>query len=181
MGSRLLWIIVIIVIVAAGAWYFITKDTATTPISTTTTNNSGGSNNLTPPPSTQTGSQTGGTDVGMEDGTGGTGTPAPNTQGYDALMTWTDNGFNPTTLTIKKGETVRFLNQGTGSFWPASDVHPTHRTYPQKSPSDCLGSSFDACKGLSAGAFFDFTFTSAGSWGCHNHLRASHRCTIVVE
>ena len=40
----------------------------------------------------------------------------------------TDNGFEPSTLTIKSGDTVRFENDSSDDAWPASNVHPTHLT-----------------------------------------------------
>jgi len=171
MNSRILLVLVILIVVAAGGWYLVTQNSSE-PTTNTTTN---GSNTTPPPPPS-------GTDVGMEDGTGGTDVSVDvNTQGYDALMAWTDSGYNPQTLTIKRGQTVRFVNQGTGDTWPASDIHPTHSLYPQKSASDCLGSSFDACKGLKPGQFYDFKFDTAGTWNCHNHLRANQKCSIVVQ
>ena len=174
---KTIWALVIVIILAGGGWYLYSKnsDTASVTPSTTTQTNTGGAD-YTP-------EQTGGNDVGMEDGTGvgvSTGVTV-NTQGYDALMSWTDAGFNPQTLTISKGQTVRFMNNGTGSVCPASDIHPTHSLYPQKSASDCLGSSFDACHGLKSREFYDCKFDSTGTWGCHNHLRANQKCSIVVK
>ncbi len=173
MSTRTLWIIVILVIIVVGGWYLISQNTASPSPSGQTQTTSGGSDYT---PGGPTGS-------GMETGTvTGNESSSTNTQGYDAMVDWSTSGFNPTTITIKKGQTVRFMNNDTSaSFWPASDIHPTHSLYPQKSASDCLGSSFDACKALGPGQYFDFTFSYAGKWGCHNHLRASQKCTIVVQ
>ena len=38
-------------------------------------------------------------------------TPVDNT--FAALITYSDNGYSPATVTIKKGETVRFVNNST--------------------------------------------------------------------
>lgn len=83
----------------------------------------------------------------------------------------TDNGFEPSTLTINAGDTVKFENKRSDDAWPASDVHPTHQLYP----------GFDAKKPLLSGDSYSFTFTKTGSWGYHNHLEPDVHGTIVVE
>ena len=165
--------LIVVVILAGGGWYLYQQNKPATPAPSNGTAVQGGTETVSDLP--------GGTDAGMEDGTSGSATATVNTQGYDALMAWGDTGFNPQTLTIQKGQTVRFLNQGTGNVWPASNVHPTHSLYPQKSASDCLGSSFDACRALKPGEHYDFAFDVVGTWQCHNHLRANQTCSIVVK
>lgn len=98
----------------------------------------------------------------------------------DAVISFTANGYEPGTVTVKKGDTVRFVNNSTLDTWPASANHPTHTVYPQKDASNCLGSSFDACKGLKPGEHWDFTFTEVGTWGFHDHLHANRRGSVVV-
>jgi len=96
------------------------------------------------------------------------------------VITFTDNGFVPSTVTVKKGQTVRWANNSGSKVWPASAVHPSHAVYPQKSASDCLGSSFDACRGLAQGESWDFTFNYVGEWKFHNHLNASQWGAVIV-
>lgn len=96
------------------------------------------------------------------------------------VISFTDNGYSPTSVTIKKGQTVRFVNNATVETWPASANHPSHTVYPEKTAGDCLGSAFDACRGLKSGESWDFTFNSIGSWGFHDHLHANKRGTVVV-
>lgn len=97
------------------------------------------------------------------------------------VITYTEAGYEPKSLTVKKGETVRFINDAASQeTWPASAVHPTHSIYPEKSASDCLGSSFDACRGLKPGEFWDFTFGNVGEWRFHDHLHASKTGVVVV-
>ncbi|HLD80304.1 MAG TPA: plastocyanin/azurin family copper-binding protein [Candidatus Nanoarchaeia archaeon] len=91
----------------------------------------------------------------------------------------TSSGFEPKTLTIKTGTTVTFTNEDSNQHWPASAMHPTHTAYPES--GGCIGSKFDACKGLAQGESFSFTFNEIGSWGYHDHLRASMTGKIVVE
>ena len=68
-----------------------------------------------------------------EDGGGG--------GGRRNVVTITDDGFEPSTLTVSSGTTVTFENESSDDSWPASDVHPTHQLYP----------GFDAKKPLLAG------------------------------
>ena len=64
-------------------------------------------------------------------------------------------------------------------MWTASAVHPTHRAYP--TTGGCLGSTFDACKGVQPGASWSFRFDIAGTWKYHNHLNPNNTGAIVVE
>lgn len=98
---------------------------------------------------------------------------------FHALVEYTNSGFSPKTVTINKGETVRFVGQT--SVWPAGANHPTHTLYPEKSANDCLGTSFDACRVLQAGEFWEFTFNEIGTWGFHDHVRANNVGTIIVK
>lgn len=98
----------------------------------------------------------------------------------DAVITYTDAGFVPSSVTVKKEQTVRWMNNSGSQVWPASAAHPSHGVYPQKSSSDCLGSSFDACKGLSQGESWDFKFDYAGEWKYHDHLKASQWGVVKV-
>ena len=94
-------------------------------------------------------------------------------------ITYTDAGYSPSTLTIKRGETVIFKNQSSNSIWTASAAHPTHRGYP--TTGGCLGSTFDACSGVQPGGSWSFKFDIAGTWKYHNHLKSNDTGTIVVE
>ncbi len=69
---------------------------------------------------------------------------------------FTDNGYEPKTLTVKKGTTVTFVNKSTKTMWVASAPHPTHTDYPE----------FD--QGQNADTY-EFTFDKVGSWKFHNH------------
>ena len=95
-------------------------------------------------------------------------------------VTYTNSGFSPRTVSIQKGQTVVFANNSSGAMWVASSPHPTHTDYPEKFKTDCAGSLFDECAGAPAGSSWSFTFNSVGSWGFHNHLKASDTGTITV-
>ena len=100
---------------------------------------------------------------------------------YDILIEYTDSGYATTSITIKQGTRVRFLNTSSSETWPASGIHPTHTLYPEKEPTDCLGSSFDSCTRLAPGEFFDFTFFYTGTWSFHDHVHGYHTGVITVE
>lgn len=106
-------------------------------------------------------------------------------KGTTHIVRMTASGFSPASITIKKGDTVQFINNDTRDWWPASAMHPTHTVYPGSDIKKCStveqAGIFDACKGIAAGASWSFTFNSVGSWGYHDHLQASMRGTIVVE
>ncbi|OGM96267.1 MAG: hypothetical protein A3B86_03950 [Candidatus Yanofskybacteria bacterium RIFCSPHIGHO2_02_FULL_38_22b] len=44
------------------------------------------------------------------------------------------DGFEPNNLTINKNDTVIFTTTKDKTFWPASDLHPTHGIYPEFDP-----------------------------------------------
>lgn len=95
------------------------------------------------------------------------------------VVIYTNAGYSPATLKIKKGETVIFKNQSSQSMWTASAMHPTHQVYP--TTGGCLGSTFDACKGVQPGDSWSFRFDIAGTWKYHNHLPPINTGTILVE
>lgn len=102
-------------------------------------------------------------------------------QNRSNTVRFTDNGFNPSTLTIQKGEEVVFLDESSRTMWVATDNHPTHTKYDGTSlRSHCSGSTdtFDQCE---TGSSFSFTFNKTGSFGYHNHKPFVSGGTIIVE
>ncbi len=81
---------------------------------------------------------------------------------------YTDAGFSPSSISIKVGTKVKFINQSSGGMWVASAMHPTHQIYPE----------FDQ---LSTGNEYTFEFTKVGSWGYHDHVNPSHFGKVIVE
>jgi plastocyanin len=85
-----------------------------------------------------------------------------------------DNGIDPKTLTIRRGDTVVFINDAASGFWPASDPHPTH--------SLCPG--FDARRALERGETYTLVFTTARTCTYHNHVvgnSTADQGTIIVK
>ena len=88
------------------------------------------------------------------------------------------SGFSPDFLTVEKGSIVVWGVQDDGSYWPASNFHPTHEAYP--GGKGCIGSSLDACRGLKKGDTYNFTFDKVGKWGIHDHLHTTYTMLIGV-
>ena len=114
-------------------------------------------------------------------GKGVTGLLKLGTDSFDVMISFTGSGFVPPEISIAAGTRVRFVNDSSEEFWPASGIHPTHTLYPEKSANDCLGSSFDACTGLPKGGFFDYTFFYPGTWSFHDHLHPEYTGRIIVN
>jgi|GEM_PF-660292 len=87
------------------------------------------------------------------------------------VVSMTDLGFFPASISVETGTTVTFINDGQSLHWPASDVHPTHNLLP----------GFDANKGISTGGVYTYKFTKAGEWSFHDHLNPDFVGSIVVE
>lgn len=82
-----------------------------------------------------------------------------------------DSGFRPSTVRIAPGTEVRFINESSQRFWPASNVHPYHSVYPE----------FDPRQPIEPGESWTFVFTVEGTWLYHDHLAAMETGVIIVE
>jgi plastocyanin len=85
-------------------------------------------------------------------------------------IVYTNEGFIPKEISIKKGQTVKFINQSDRKMWVASNDHPSHLAYPE----------FDQKEITVRGAVYEFKFEKSGNWGYHNHLYSTHGGTINV-
>lgn len=105
--------------------------------------------------------------------------------GEDVVITYTDDGFSPSQVSVKAGTRVVFKNESSRDFWPASAQHPTHIVYSGTSLSEHCGDvedvSFDACEKVAPGESYSFVFTKVGEWGYHDHLRANETGKVVVN
>lgn len=86
--------------------------------------------------------------------------------------TWTisysNAGFYPTRLTIKKGDTVRFVNNSDDDLWVTST-------------SDLNSKKLDSSRALGSGEVFTYTFSTPGSWNYFNQTHTSSTGTIEVK
>lgn len=89
----------------------------------------------------------------------------------DVVITYTDSGFLPSVVNVRKNGTVIFKNESGKPMLIASAPHPTHTDYPEMSAKDIVNK----------GGSYSFTFTKAGKWGFHNHLSPNETGTVVVN
>ncbi len=105
--------------------------------------------------------------------------------GSQVQITYTDQGYSPAVVNIKKGDTVVWKNESTKDMWPASALHPTHTVYPGSGIQKCNTAEqpniFDACAPISPGSVWSFEFNEVGSWKFHDHLFPTRFGTVNVE
>lgn len=85
-------------------------------------------------------------------------------------ITFTDNGFEPEDITVKKGTIVTVTNQSSKSVQFSSDDHPSHRENTEMN-----------LKTLNPGESESYTATTTGNWGYHDHIDDSQTGTVTVE
>lgn len=85
-------------------------------------------------------------------------------------VVYTNEDFTPKKISIKKGQTVKFINNSDRKMWVASNDHPMHLIYPE----------FDQKEITLRGSVYEFKFEKTGNWDYHNHLVSSHGGTIEV-
>lgn len=96
----------------------------------------------------------------------------PTVKEVSAVIEFTGTEFIPKTVTVKKSQTVKFINTGPGNMQIASNPHPTHTDLPE------LDQGKDAsAKGKSS---YSFTFDKIGTWKFHNHQPLVEGGTVVV-
>ena len=118
----------------------------------------------------------------------------PESSTTETQVRTTNSGFEPRTITINAGDTVTFANNDGVARWPASNRHPIHTNYPADYSGNSYGGlrscssegnpkvgAFDACKRLSAGEQFSFTFNEVGTWFYHDHTNSAVSGTVIIE
>ena len=83
---------------------------------------------------------------------------------------YTDSGYAPSSVDVRVGDTVTFINESSDTAWTASNPHPSHTNY----------TAFDEKEAGAPETSYAFTFTQLGSWRYHNHLNPGHTGTVVV-
>ena len=144
--SMVIWLVVII-LVAGGAYYF-TRGNSETP--------------AMPPVSASQSVTT-------------SKSPDPATPVATNKVEITANGFSPSAIKVKAGDTVTWTNNDSAPHWPATAAHPTHTVYPGSDINKCGTAAqsgiFDACKGLAQGESYSFKFDQVGTWKYHDHVK----------
>lgn len=144
---KVAWIVVAVAIIAGGAWWLLSRNADTEEAPATTTSETKESETVT--------------DEVVEE------VKEP----QSVVITFTNTGFTPESVTINVGDSVTFVNESSGSFQPASDPHPTHTGL----------AGFDAGSSVAMGQSYTFTFTKTGTWGFHDHLDSDKKGTVIVR
>ncbi len=85
---------------------------------------------------------------------------------------YTANGFSPSVVRIKLGQTVLFKNTtDDDDLWVASNPHPVHTGY----------SGFDQGRSVLRDEEYAFLFKQRGTWGYHNHVNPHFTGQVIVE
>lgn len=155
--------IIVLAAIVLGGWYYSNSQNALAPVSQDQQPVDMGVSSAMPAPDAPAGT------VEMEVKSG-------------ATVTYSSKGFSPSSVTIKKGETVTFVDEGTGKMWVASAMHPDHKAYDGTTLSvhcpNTDGTAFDQC---ATSGSYTFAFDKAGTWKYHNHVSSTHFGTIIVE
>lgn len=103
------------------------------------------------------------------------GSSSPNASSSGAMsqniINISSNGFSPSTVTIKVGDTVTWMNKDSAPHQVNSDVHPTHLLYP---PLNTIGL-------LNPGEKKSLSFPTAGTFKFHDHLNPQFTGSVVVQ
>lgn len=87
-----------------------------------------------------------------------------------ATINYTDSGFSPESLTVKKDDTIKIVNQSSVSLEFSSDDHPTHKADPELNMAM-----------IQPGKDGMLKVTKTGTWGYHNHLKPGDEGHLTVE
>jgi len=97
--------------------------------------------------------------------------PAPSSGASETVIEMSASGFSPAEVTIKAGDTVKFVNKDTKNHRPASGVHPAHQLCP----------GFDSLEAVEPGESYSFTFNEKKECPMHDHLNPTLRGKIIVQ
>ena len=97
-------------------------------------------------------------------------TPQPTLTPGEYTITITRQGFEPSTITVKKGSTIRWLN--VDSTEDQARYNPTHRI---KIPNVYTGQT------IAPGTSWSWAFTKSGTFDYNDMMHENLRGTIIVE
>lgn len=84
-------------------------------------------------------------------------------------IVYSDNGFEPADITVKKGTVITVKNESSRDVQFSSADHPTHQENNEMN-----------LKTLSPGESDSYTASKAGTWGYHDHIDESQTGTVTV-
>lgn len=87
-----------------------------------------------------------------------------------AILTYTNDGFDPGSLTVPSGVALRIVNNSDDIVKPSSDPHPEHTINPELNFPE-----------IEPGQSVTRKLNAKGAWGMHDHFNDDHRATITVQ
>jgi plastocyanin len=91
-------------------------------------------------------------------------------QAAAATITYSDNGFSPSTVTVKSGDTILIKNTSSNPLQFDSDPHPAHTDDPELNVGEIAPGSSGTVKVM-----------TVGTHGYHDHLNPGQTGTIIVQ
>ena len=108
----------------------------------------------------------------------------PDDAEYAAVVVYKDGQYVPSEVRVAVGQQVLWVNEDQ-VFWPAANLHPTHKQYPGSSITKCGTDErsviFDACEAMGPGAAYAFTFNEVGEWKFHDHINPQVAGMVIVS
>jgi plastocyanin len=86
-------------------------------------------------------------------------------------VTYNGTTFSPSSITIKQGDSITFINTSANEMRVASNDHPEHTIYPEFDQGETTADGMKT---------FTFTFNKIGTWGYHDHENDSVGGTVIV-
>jgi plastocyanin len=118
----------------------------------------------------ETGANTAPTSQSAQPASNSSNNQAGNDQSQSSTITYSNNGFSPSTLSVKVGTVITIKNTSSNPLQFSSDPHPQHTDDPELN----MGA-------LSSGQSQTLTVTKTGTHGYHNHLNPGDTGTLVVQ
>lgn len=94
----------------------------------------------------------------------------PDAATSETVITYSNSGYSPATITVKNGTTVTIKNTSGHTMQFDSDPHPAHTTNEELNVEK-----------VGAGESQTFVVKRTGTFGYHNHLNPSETGTIIVQ
>ena len=98
--------------------------------------------------------------------------------GFQALVSYSNGSFQPSSITIKAGQAIRFINNSTHDIWIGQI---TAKNTPLNPNTEYCDVPFNSCHALHPGDFAEFTFPQAGTFLYMDDLNTVTRGAVVVK
>lgn len=98
--------------------------------------------------------------------------PPPKTVSpVQAVVRISEDGFEPSTIRVKKGTVLVWKNDDTEAHRVAANPFPTHTDLP----------ALDSKQNIAPGADYSFVFSDSGEFHYHDELAPKNNGTVIVE